>query len=181
MPQDQFQNNKWSNMSPHFARRRSNFTVRNGDVSEIADKVVATPKDVQRALQRLEGKGYIAYKSEGDDNETQRLYVAPLALRRLTGELELRIVSLLLGYQLTDCARIVRHNSDSEPLIVGSNVHVRQIAMYFENGKTMEEIQEDFQDLMEDDFVDALRYYMRHRKDMTVEFQEFMKTDDIQR
>jgi uncharacterized protein (DUF433 family)/DNA-binding MarR family transcriptional regulator len=180
MPQDQSKNNKWSNMSPHFARRRSNFTVRNGDVSEIVQKVVATPKDVQRALQRLEEKGYVAYKSEGDSNEIQRLYIAPIALRRLTSELELRIVSLLLGYQLTDCARIVRHNSDSEPLIVGSNVPVLQIAAYFEDGKTMEEIQEDFQDLMEDDFVDALRYYMHHRKEMIVQLQEYMKTDDIQ-
>lgn len=173
MPQDQSKNDKWSHINPHFARRRSNFTVRNGDVSQIADKVVATPKDVQRVLQRLEEKGYVAYKSEGDDSETQRIYIAPLALRRLTNELELRIASLLLGYQLTDCARIVRHNSDSEPLIVGSNVPVLQIAVYFEKKKTMEEIQEDFQDLMEDDFVDALRYYMHHRKEMAAQLQEY--------
>lgn len=175
MLQNPSKNDKWNHISPSFARRRSNFTVRTGDVSEIVQKVVAMPKDVQRALQKLEEKGYVAYKSEEDDNETQRIYIAPLALRRLTNELELRIASLLLGYQLTDSARIVLHNSDSEPLIVGSNVPVLQIAACFENGKTMEEIQEYFQDLMEDDFVDALRYYMRHRKEMAVQLQEYLE------
>jgi uncharacterized protein (DUF433 family)/DNA-binding MarR family transcriptional regulator len=169
---------------PNFALRRSDFTIKDGDVSNIAGKVEAVPKDVLSALKRLEDKGYVVYKSEEADNtnnpltpfgkEEQRLYVAPLALRRLTGELELHIVSLLLGYQLTECARIVRNSKEAEPLIVGSNVPVSRIAAYFESGKTMEEIQEDFQDLMEDDFMDALRYYMHHRKEMINEVKEYL-------
>jgi len=163
----------------NFALRRSDFTLKDGDVSDIAREIGATPKNILFALERLKDKGYISYRSEESDDVTKRVYVAPLALRRLTGELELRIVSLLLGYQLTNCTRIVRHSRETVPMIVGSNVPVSKIAAYFESGKTMEEIQEDFQDLMEDDFIDALRYYMHHRKEMTNDVKEYIKADAI--
>ena len=179
MPCDRVEEDKLKTIMPIFALRRSDFTIKEGDISDIADKVGGVSKDVLSALKRLEDKGYVAYKSEDSDNTAKRLYVAPLALRRLTGELELRIVSLLLGYQLTSCARVVRHSKEDQPLIVGSNVPVSRIASYFESGKTMEEIQEDFQDLMEDDFMDALRYYMHHRKEMINEVKEYIKADVI--
>ncbi len=176
---DMDEKDKLKAIIPNFALRRSDFTIKDGDVSDIVEKVGAVPKDVLSALKRLRDRGHVVYKSEGADNSAKRLYVSPLALRRLTSELELRIVSFLLGYQLTDCPRVVYHSKEAVPLIVGSNVPVSRIAAYFENGKTMEEIQEDFQDLMEDDFMDALRYYMHHRKEMINEVKEYLKADAI--
>ncbi len=179
MPCDRAEEDKLKKSIPNFALRRSDFTIKDGDVSDIAEKVGAVSKDVLSALKRLRNRGYVIYKSEGADNATKRLYVAPSASRRLTSELELRTVSLLLGYQLTDCTRVVRHSKEAVPLIVGSNVPVSRIAAYFESGKTVEDIQEDFQDLMEDDFMEALRYYMRHRKEMIREVKEYIKANAI--
>jgi uncharacterized protein (DUF433 family) len=151
-------------------RRKSEFKIENGDISPLADIIGATPQKVQEALCWLEKRGYVERRYEDDDNQNiEAIYVSPGVLRRLTEPIQVRLTSYLLGYCLTPYSRIVRPSTNSEPLIVGTNVPVKRIVKLFCQGKDMREIQEELMDLTESDFLEALHYYLDNRKEIDKE------------
>jgi len=130
-------------------------------LSQIAHAVGTSAEEVKRKIQELRRLGCLRVGRQ------KKIAVAPSRLRKAPDDFARRLLSYLLGYTLTDHARIVRVPGllGGAPVIAGTRLPVYAIAGAFRAGSGLPEIQKDFPDLTASEVEAAIYYYLAHKRE----------------
>jgi len=144
------------------AYQTTSFRLESDTLTRIGHAVGASAEEVRLKIPALRRLGCLRVDKQ------KKIAVAPSRLRKAPDDFARRLLSYLLGYRLTDHARIVRVPGllGGAPVIAGTRVPIYAIASAFRAGAGRPEIQRDFTDLTASEVEAAIYYYLAHKHEV---------------